>query len=251
MMIRVEQVDDVAVVHVEHGKVNALDVELLHDLATTVDEAAGTAGAIVLTGNGRVFSAGADLSRVLEGGAGYAAELIPALHRAFVTLFSCPRPVVAGIDGAAIAGGCVIAAACDHRVMAQGPARIGAIELVVGVPFPVAALEILRHACGARTGDLVLRARLLDVDEAVAVGLVHTTVPPERVLEQAVTVAAELAALPGEAYALAKRHLQVDSIERIERDAARLDAEVTERWASPETAARIAAQLERVRAARA
>ena len=107
------------------------------------------------------------------------------------------------------------------------------------MPFPVAALEILRHACGARAGDLVLRARLLDVDEAVAVGLVHTAVAPERVLEQAVMVAAELAALPAEAYALAKRHLQADSVERIERDAGRLDVDVTERWASPETASRI------------
>ena len=89
MMIRVEQVDDVAVVRLEHGKVNALDVDLLHAMASTVGEVAGAAKAIVITGNGRVFSAGVDLHRVLEGGRPYAVELIPALHEAFVTLFTC------------------------------------------------------------------------------------------------------------------------------------------------------------------
>lgn len=249
-MIRVDHVGEVAVVRLEHGKVNELDVEVLDELATVVDDLAGFAPAIVITGNGRVFSAGADLKRVLEGGADYVAAFIAALHRTFLTLFRCRRPMVAAIDGAAIAGGCIIAAACDHRLMADGPARIGAIELTVGVPFPVAAIEVMHHACGNRTDDLVLRARLLDVHEAIGVDLVHEAVAPERLVERAVEIASELAALPSEAYAMAKQHLRHDSIARIERDSLVVDPTVARIWASEETLARIGAQLERMRAAR-
>ena len=166
-----------------------LDVEVLDELATVVDDLAGSHRRSSSPGNGRVFSAGADLKRVLEGGADYVAAFIAALHRTFLTLFRCRRPTVAAVDGAAIAGGCIIAAACDHRLMAEGPARIGANELTVGVPFPAAAIEVMHHACGHRTGDLVLRARLLDVYEAIGADLVHEAVAPERLVERAVEVA--------------------------------------------------------------
>ena len=249
-MIRVEHLGDVSVVRLEHGKVNTLDVEVLEELADVVDDLAESAPAIVVTGNGRVFSAGADLKRVLDGGADYVAAFIPALHRAFLTLFRCRRPTVAAVEGAAIAGGCIITAACDHRLMAEGPGRIGANELVVGVPFPAAAIEVMHHACGHRTGDLVLRARLLDVYEAVGAELIHEAVSPERLVERAVEVATELAALPSEAYAMAKQHLRHDSIARIERDSPVIDPTVARIWAADETLARIGAQLERVKASR-
>jgi enoyl-CoA hydratase len=250
-MITSETVGDVTVLRLGHGKVNALDVELLDALATSMDDVSGTARAVVLTGNGRVFCAGVDLTRVLDGGAEYAGRLIPALHRAFMAVFTYPRPVVAAIDGAAIAGGCIIAAACDHRLMADGPARIGATELLVGVPFPVAPIEIMQHACGHRTGELVLRARQLDVAEAVAVGLVHRALPPERLVDEAISVAAELGELPEQAYAMAKHRLQAASVERIERDAPTVDPEVAAIWGSETTARRIADQLARLRASRA
>ena len=92
-------------------------------------------------------------------------------------------------------GGCIVACACDRRLMADD-ARIGASELAVGVPFPVAALEILRHACGSRTEDLVLqRPGSSTRQEAVTVGMVHEVCPGDAVLEQAQAVAAELGAV--------------------------------------------------------
>jgi enoyl-CoA hydratase len=250
-MIAIETIEDVSVLRIEHGRVNALDVELLEDLTTTLDDVRRSSRPVVITGNGRVFSAGVDLTRVLDGGADYVSELIPSLSRAFLTLFRFPRPVVAAVDGAAIAGGCIIAAACDHRLMIDGPASIGATELVLGVPFPVAALEIMHHACGYRTADLVLRARTLDVVEALAVGLVHEAVPSEGLLARAIAVAAELGALPVEAYAMAKQQLQVATVERIQRDAPSVDSAVQQIWSSEEAARRIAAQLERLRRSRA
>ena len=88
------------------GRVNALDVEVLEELAGSVRELQDSAnGPLVITGAGRVFSAGVDLNRVVDGGSDYTDRLIPALSNAFDALFCFPWPTVAAINGAAIAGG--------------------------------------------------------------------------------------------------------------------------------------------------
>ena len=117
-------------------------------------------------GAGRVFSAGVDLRRVLDGGRAYTDRLVPALSAAFTALFAFPGPTVAAINGAAVAGGCVLACACDRRlILSEAP--IGASELRVGVPFPVVALEILRHACGDQAEEVILEGQLHQGREAL------------------------------------------------------------------------------------
>ena len=144
-MIHRDDHDGVAVLRIEHGKANALDLELCNAIVTAFEEA-GDARAVVLTGTGRIFSAGVDLFRVIEGGRSYIEAFVPAMCRAFERLFVHPAPVVAAANGHAIAGGCLLVAAADQRLMAEGTARIGIPELQVGVPFPPIALEIIRFA---------------------------------------------------------------------------------------------------------
>ena len=144
-MLDVEQRSGVAVVRLSHGKVNALDLDLLRAITAALaglDESA----AVVITGTGTAFSAGVDLQRIVAGGPAYIQEFLPALSEAFLAIFDHPGPVLAAINGHAIAGGCVIAAACDVRVMSAG--KIGLAELSVGVPFPTSAMEIFRHVAG-------------------------------------------------------------------------------------------------------
>src|SRR2546430_15836043 len=105
-----------------------------------------SARAVVMTATGRTFSAGVDLVRLLEGGAPYVRKFLPVLSEMFATVFSHPGPVVAAINGHAIAGGCVLACAADKRLMARDGGRIGVTELLVGVPVPPAAMEIMRCA---------------------------------------------------------------------------------------------------------
>jgi enoyl-CoA hydratase len=128
----------VHLVTVENGPVNVLDLELLRGLAETFHGLA-EADAVVLAGAGRAFSAGVDLHRILDGGRDYVAEFLPALSAALRAVFDHPRPVVAAVNGHAIAGGCVLVAACDRRLMSAG--TIGVTELLVGVPFPAAGSQ--------------------------------------------------------------------------------------------------------------
>ena len=246
-MIEVEDDGGVRVVRLAHGKVNALDLELTEALVDHLGQIADASEvrAVVLTGSTRGFSAGVDLRRVVDGGAAYVERFLPALADAFVSLFSLPMPVVAAVNGYAIAGGCILAAACDHRVLGRG-GRIGASELQVGVP--VSALEVLTHACGRHTEEVVFGGALFSDDDAVRVGLAHEVVDGDVVLTRALGVAGSLAAMRSDAYRMAKRQMRRPALRRIERDQPLLDPATVEVWASATTAALIRSHLERMAA---
>ncbi len=157
-MIEVETHDGIAVLRLIHGKANAMSTEFCRALTGWVAEfRASPARAAVITGQGKIFSAGVDLLRLSEGGAPYVREFLPALNAMFEAVFQCDKPVVAAINGHAIAGGCVLACAADRRLMGREAGRIGVTELLVGVPFPAGAMEIMRRAVApqcARRSDL-------------------------------------------------------------------------------------------------
>jgi enoyl-CoA hydratase len=209
-MLETEDRSGVTVLRLRHGKVNALDIELLRAITGAMKDL-DPAGAVAITGAGSAFSAGVDLKRIVDGGQAYVREFLPALTETFLAVFDHPGPVVAAVNGHAIAGGCIIAAACDVRLMASG--RIGLAELTVGVPFPTVAIEIMRHAIGPAAGNLVLSARLLDAAQARSIGLVHDVEAPETLLDAAVTLAQTMARTPAEIYSLSKRQLQLPARE--------------------------------------
>src|SRR6266508_4375168 len=167
-MIERTESHGIVTLRLAHGKAAALDVELLEALDREL-RAAEEAPAVVLTGSGSIFCAGVDLFRLVDGGADYVRRFFPLLRDTMRRLFAMPRPVVAAANGHAIAGGAILVYACDLRLMAAGNGRIGTPELLVGVPFPAAALEIVRFAVpGDRLQQLVLTGRTLPADEALA-----------------------------------------------------------------------------------
>jgi len=99
-MIKSEIVDGIAVLTLAHGKANALDIELCDALARHFAELRRSdLRAVVLTGQGKIFSAGVDLKRLSTGGADYIRRFLPALHRLYEAVFFHPKPVVAAING--------------------------------------------------------------------------------------------------------------------------------------------------------
>ena len=205
-MLETEDRSGVTVLRLQHGKVNALDTELLRAITAAMRDL-DPASAVVITGHGSAFSAGVDLKRIVDGGQPYVREFLPALTEMFLAVFNHPGPVVAAVNGHAIAGGCVLAAACDVRLMSGG--RIGLAELTVGVPFPTVAIEIMRHAIGPAAGNLVLTARLLDPGQARSIGLIHDVEAREALLDSAVALAQAMAKTPAEVFSLSKRQLQL------------------------------------------
>jgi enoyl-CoA hydratase len=230
-LINVHHVGEVAVLELDQGAVNALDLELVEHITATL---AGVDGPLVLTGRGRAFSAGVDLRRIVEDGDDYIERFLHALSRAFHAVFTYPHPTVAAVNGHAIAGGCVFALACDFRLMSAG--TIGLTELPVGVAFPRIALEIVRHALGPQASKTILFGETVGRDDAHRLGLIDEVAAPHELLEHATTVAAKLARTPANLYARTKLELRTPALNA----AAREPDGALAVWTAPETKARLA-----------
>jgi enoyl-CoA hydratase len=236
-MIETSEQAGVAVLRMADGKVNAMSIDFCAAVTTTFEQIL-PARAVVLTGSGRIFSAGVDLLRLLDGGPDYIRQFLPALSTMLAAVFTHPKPVVAAINGHALAGGCVLACAADRRIMARDAGRIGVTELLVGVPFPAAAMEIMRRATAPQYfEDAILSGATYNPPEAVARGLVHDIVDPHELLDRAIDAANTLASLSPPAFAITKRQTRGPAVERLQR--ADVDADIDRIWTAPDTLARI------------
>jgi len=200
-----------------HGKANLMDLESCTGIAQEMEALAQGVGPVVITGTGRIFSAGVDLRRILDGGADYIAAFLPALERMLRATFELPRPLVAALNGHAIAGGCVLACAADLTLMADGGGRIGVPELAVGVPFPPMALNVMTTRVPPhKLRQVILAAATHPAEEALALGLVDRVVTPDTLTDAAQAAAVGLGQTPASVYAATKRALIADAIARVD-----------------------------------
>ena len=238
---------DIAVLTMQHGKANALDTEFCNGLAEQFDSLKyADARAVVMTGQGRIFSAGVDLLRATSSGPDYFKSFLPALSRLYTSAFFFPKPLVAAVNGHAVAGGCILAACADWRLIAQGEARIGVTELLVGVSFPPLAFEIMRFASARKYfPEIIYTAATYPSDEAVKRGLVDEVVAPDKLFDVAIEKAERLAALRPEAFAHTKRQMRQPVADAIERHGKKVEQEAADIWLAPATAKSMADYVSR------
>ncbi len=234
-MIAITERDGVAIVTLAHGKANAMDTEFCAAVTKAfVKLKSSRARAVVLTGQDGMFSAGVNLIRARDGGARYMRKFLPVLNRMFDTVFYFPKPVVAAINGHAIAGGCVLACCADYRLMTRGAGRMGITELLVGLPFPALAFEAMRFVAAPQDfPSLVYSGATFPPDAAWDRGLIDEIVEPAALLDRAVEAAQRLAALSPPAFAMTKQQLRLDVTERLKKHRRRIDAAATKLWTSP------------------
>lgn len=202
--------DNIAIVTLQGGRANAIDATFLQGLSGLLDTVAHSpARAVVLTGYDKFFSAGLALPALIDLDRPTMTEFITRFHDAMVQVFALPLPVIAAINGHAIAGGCVLALQADVRVMAAGPYRIGLNEAQLGIGLPPVVTEPLRcQVPAASLGPIALQGLLLLPDEALALGLVNQVVPQGDVVQVAMGVARERAQVGRPAYAQIKAALR-------------------------------------------
>jgi enoyl-CoA hydratase len=245
MIIR-EDHDGVRVLRLAHGKVSAMDIELGQAFTAELKAAAdASVRAVVVTGTGSSFSAGVDLFRLIKDGPSYGERFLPVLDTMLRDALTYPKPLIAAVNGHAIAGGCILAAACDRRIMAEGTGRMGVPELVVGVPFPALPLQIVAaRMADSAFRDLVFSGRTVQVDEALALGLVDEKCPADGLLARAIAVANQLATIPAGTFALTKEAFTRLILDRT-ACLSDLNARVVHAWMQPHTYDTIRAYLER------
>jgi enoyl-CoA hydratase len=245
-MIDLETREGVTTLRMRRGKGNALNLEFVEALTgalATIE--ASSARAAVITGEGSVFCAGVDLPQLMAGGEAYVRKFVPFMASAFERLVTFPKPLVAALNGHAIAGGAIIMLACDQRLVARGSARIGLTEIQVGVPFPAWALEIARYTTPREHfSTLICTGRTWTADEALARGLADEVVDRERLEQRAFEVAKELGALLPSTFKTTKLAVRRPLVEAARRTADTGDAAVVEAWCSSEVRERITAFVE-------
>jgi enoyl-CoA hydratase len=240
----------VRVLTLDRPPANAEDESLLADLGEALAAAGAdpSVRAVVLTGAGPFFSAGFDLSapRRDDAAARHIRELYRDTHLALLTL---PKPTVAMVNGHAIAGGLVLALACDYRLGCEGDYRVGLNEVAIGASYPRVAFEIVRlRLAHARASELLLGAVLYPAREAIRLGIVDELLPPESFEATVLRRAARLGAFPREAYAHTKAALVAEAAARVAAEKPEEAERAGAVWTTAESRAARAAQRAKLRA---
>lgn len=238
-MIKVETRGDVAVLRMDDGKANAMNPEFFAGLERGMAEARD-AGALVLTGAGKFFSGGLDLPFLAPLARPRIVEIYEALHGTMMRLFSFPAPVVAAINGHAIAGGCILALQSDARVMAQGSFKIGLNEAQLGLAMPAFVVETLRGRFAPGVFErTILEGPLYSPEQALAAGLVDEVAAALELEGRAIERAGQLASVPREAFAESKRLIRAVAVERAEKGRKEDARHWIDLWFSPAAQRRI------------
>ena len=230
----IARVDGVHVVTMTSNKVNAMNGDFFSDLQAAIVELQSVEPLpIILTGNGRCFSAGLDIRELYELDRVTLASFVERLDETMLAWFSLPRPTVAAVNGHAIAGGCVLSLACDLRVAVDREVTLGLNEVQVGIPFPAVPLAVTRHALSpSQRREVLLMGALYGPADAMARGLVDELVPAARVLARAIERARSIAPDSLEAYAAVKTHLLATTLEALAETRAQVNREFLDVWFS-------------------
>lgn len=230
--------DSITTLCLTRGKVNALNEEMVDHLVEQFRRLKDDPGtrAVILTGQGSFFSFGLDVPELYSYSPEDFTRFLTKFTGLYLDIFEFPKPVVAAINGHAVAGGFMIATPCDYRVMATGKAKISLNEVTFGSSVFAGSIEILRCVTGHRSAEkIAFSGKMYSADEAQALGLVDEGAEPEAVLARAQAIAAEKGARDTVAYAAIKKLLRDPVAEQIRRTEAASIRRFVEIWYSPST----------------
>ncbi len=193
--ILIETHERVGLIRLNRSKaLNALNGTMLHELMKALEtfNADTDIGSMVITGNEKVFAAGADIKQMSG------ASVVEMLESDFIPTFDrirdIKKPIIAAVSGWALGGGCELAMACD-MIVASENAKFGQPEINLGVIPGAGGTQRLTHAVGkAIAMEMVLNNRTLNADEALRFGLVNRVTSVESCLTEALKLAAQIAA---------------------------------------------------------
>ncbi|MCB9759407.1 MAG: enoyl-CoA hydratase/isomerase family protein [Alphaproteobacteria bacterium] len=215
---------DVVIATMCSNPVNKMNPGFFDDLNEALDilDREHPGCSLVLTAEGRTFSAGLDFEdvfpRFARGDQDEIASWFRAFRGALLRVLTLPVRTVAAVNGNAFAGGLILVACCDWRVGVEGRGRFALNEVPIGIPMPGTYVEILRYAVGSTVAaDTTLSGRVFGAEEAREKGYFHALVPQDALLEVAVKEAARMTPDSAPAYATSKQILQGPMLKRFER----------------------------------
>lgn len=207
--------EGVATIAMDDGKANALSVPMLSALNEALDRALADDAIVILTGRPGVFSGGFDL-KVLSAGGPDAGLMLEQGFALALRLLAHPSPVVIACNGHAVAMGSFLLLSADYRIGAEGPFRLMANEVAIGLTMPWAAIEICRQRLApAHFNRAVILAESYTPSDGVAAGFLDRVVDGADLMETATTIAGQFSGLDRHAHATTKAHARSTAIEAI------------------------------------
>ncbi|MCG8651004.1 MAG: enoyl-CoA hydratase/isomerase family protein [Pirellulales bacterium] len=234
---------NIVTVTIQRPKVNALNEELVDELNDCFRELSKDKGvkAVVLTGQGSFFSFGFDVPGFMD----YKKKAFERYVRKFSKLtqqiFLFQKPVIAGLNGHAIAGGCILALSCDYRVMVKGKPKISLNEVTFGSTVFSSVAEYLRFAAGSGNAQKILYSgKMYSAEEALSLGLIDQAVSQRSFASSVHKIALEYAARDKKVFRSVKKLLRSETYKKIEKNEKRTITEFVDIWYSKSTRAQLA-----------
>lgn len=191
-----EKQDNIGIISINREKaMNALNTEVLEELDTLVDDISKDEDlyVIVLTGKGKAFVAGADISEMKDKNSIQAKEFANKGMNLFRKIEKMDKPVIAAVNGFALGGGCELAMCCDIRI-ASDRAKFGQPEVGLGITPGFGGTQRLPRLIGeGRAKELIFTANIIKADEAYRIGLVNKVVEGEELMDRAIQMAKDIA----------------------------------------------------------
>jgi enoyl-CoA hydratase/carnithine racemase len=217
-------------------RLNALSPDSIKSFSKALYEAERSDSlAVVVTGHPQAFCTGLDLIETAPMDRGVLSHFVDVFDGFFLQMFSMQKPVVIGVRGVAVAGGCVLALCGDARV-ASSSSVFALAALKLGLPLPAGAMEIARQGLPIQLhGPMLLHAQQVPATEAAIAGFVDDVVEDHRVVDASVQRATSLAAVPLRAFSKMKSDLRYDALTRARARAIESRRIFVEHWFSPES----------------
>jgi len=209
-LVQVQQYKNVAVIQLNNGITNPIDMDLLEELSATLSKIKvdpNVLGAVLRSTNDKFFSIGFNLPQLIEFSFDDFETFYRLFNRVSLQLFTFPKPTVAAINGHAVAGGCILTLCCDYRVIAEGKKLMGLNEVDLGVPVPYPGDMILRQIVGeGNARHIMLTGKFFAPEESLRMGLVDEVLPLDQVVARSIELAKELGSFPTEAFRTIKQN---------------------------------------------
>jgi len=237
-LMHVSKDGEIAIVTLGRGKVNALNEPMVEELTKSFEdsETDNEVKSIIFTGSGKFFSFGFDVPEFLNYSKSDFIKYLEKFTNFYTYLFLFPKPIVAALNGHTIAGGCMLATACDFRLMVTGKAKISLNEITFGSAVLAGSVEMLRYCVGSRNAQSILYGgAMYSAEEAYQLGLVDQVSSEDALTEDARKVAQELAQKDSSAFKGIKHLLRKPAAEQMikrEKDAI---LEFVDIWYSEQT----------------
>jgi 3,2-trans-enoyl-CoA isomerase len=202
-MIELVREGEIAILTLARGKVNALNEPLVEQLGKSLGHLASDREirTVIVTGQGKFFSFGFDIPEFLAYSKNSFTRYIAKFCSLYTSMFLFPKPLIAALNGHTVAGGCMLAIACDYRVMASGKSKISLNEITFGSTLPAGCVEMLRYWIGfGKAQEVLYSGAMYSAEEALGLGLVDKVCPPEELLDAARKVAKDFAQKDGAAF---------------------------------------------------